>query len=561
MSSIIQKQLEEVEKKIIQGNFLECFEIIEKNIDKKNITKEYRYKFLVLKTFILNQYGQYQEAFEITSKILADKSVKENIELLIDVLNEKVYTLAFLGKIQEALSVFDNIDEILTKSKLPEMVINKQKTLLYRAKWWLYFTIGDREKFIHYANEFNSYAKKYGNKLQIAASFNVLAFIHVWDVPNHELCKEYLDNSYKIIQEIGNKLELTRYYLWFGTYCAAKYEYNQALELYQKGIDLALENEFNQPLPVIYLYKGRIHQRLLELDTALDLFTKSLEFPTSISWQIYPTASIGIIYHTKGELNLALDYYKKSLKKCREIDEKRLRSSLLLYIIQLFLELNDIEKAQEYLNELNEFNNTIHSVDVNEDFVIASALVLKASNQIRDLGKAADLLEELLKQDSTRNLLFISLNLIAINLKELQLSPNEANLDKVNKQIRNLQEMAERQRYIYLQIEIFQLKSQLALIELKAEKALEYLMTAKTLASEKGSILQEENIIQEIDQLNKQLDMWKQLQAKNSPLTETIKQIPFDKTINRISKEAIVEERDEKTGKIIEYRKLFALKL
>ncbi|NHJ49491.1 MAG: tetratricopeptide repeat protein, partial [Asgard group archaeon] len=547
MSSTIQKQLEEVEKNIIQGNFLYCFEIIEKNIKQKNISKEDQYKFLALKTFILNQYGEYQEALEITEKVFTDKTVKENLELYLDILNENVLSLAFLGKIQEALTKFDIIDEILTNSKIKEKVIYKQKALFNRAKWWFHFTLGDREKFIHHAHEFNNYSIKYGNKFHIATSYNILAFIYSDDVPNLELCKEYLDSSYEIIKEIGNKFELTRYHLWYGVYCFAKYEYNLALESFQKGIDLALENKYNLQLPILYLYKGAIHRRLLELDKALDLTTKSLKFPTTISWQIYPTSSIGYIYHLKGELSLALDYYKKSLKKCQEINEKRHRSYLLTNIVELCLELDDTEKANEYLNELDEFNKTIQNDITYEHFTLAKALVLKASNQIRDLSKAADLLEELLKQEEIRNPLEITFNLITINLKELQLSPNEVNLGKVNNQINNLQEMAERQHYTFLRIEIFQLKSQLALIESDAEKALEYLMTAKTLASEKGSTLQVENIVLEIEQLNKQLDMWKQLQAKSSPLTETIKQITLDKTINRISKETIIEERDENT--------------
>jgi hypothetical protein len=105
------------------------------------------------------------------------------------------------------------------------------------------------------------------------------------------------------------------------------------------------------------------------------------------------------------------------------------------------------------------------------------------------------------------------------------------------------------------------LKSQIALIELNAEKAVELLITAKTIAEERGAKLQAQEIVKDQEQLNKQLGMWQQLQANNTSLSETIKQVPLENTINRIIKETIIEERDEITGKIIEYRKLFALKL
>ena len=74
-------------------------------------------------------------------------------------------------------------------------------------------------------------------------------------------------------------------------------------------------------------------------------------------------------------------------------------------------------------------------------------------------------------------------------------------------------------------------------------------------------IKQSQEIALEQEQLKEKLNMWKELQEKKSPLIETIKQVPIEKTIDRIAKETIIEERDEQTGKVIEYRKLFVIKI
>ncbi len=55
--------------------------------------------------------------------------------------------------------------------------------------------------------------------------------------------------------------------------------------------------------------------------------------------------------------------------------------------------------------------------------------------------------------------------------------------------------------------------------------------------------------------------MWNELQEQKAPLEETLKLVSLESTVDTIKKETILENRDKETGKIIEYRKLFALKI
>ena len=57
------------------------------------------------------------------------------------------------------------------------------------------------------------------------------------------------------------------------------------------------------------------------------------------------------------------------------------------------------------------------------------------------------------------------------------------------------------------------------------------------------------------------MSMWNGFQKNNAPLAETIKQVPLEKTAKEITRDTLIEVRDEESGKIIEYRKLFALKI
>ena len=57
------------------------------------------------------------------------------------------------------------------------------------------------------------------------------------------------------------------------------------------------------------------------------------------------------------------------------------------------------------------------------------------------------------------------------------------------------------------------------------------------------------------------MGMWNKLQERKAPLSETVKLISLESTVKNIKQETVLEEHDEETGKIIEYRKLFALKI
>jgi len=63
------------------------------------------------------------------------------------------------------------------------------------------------------------------------------------------------------------------------------------------------------------------------------------------------------------------------------------------------------------------------------------------------------------------------------------------------------------------------------------------------------------------EKIEQQLTMLHKLQEQKAPLSESIKLVSLENVVKNIKQDAILEERDEKTGKIIEYRKLFVLKI
>ncbi len=55
--------------------------------------------------------------------------------------------------------------------------------------------------------------------------------------------------------------------------------------------------------------------------------------------------------------------------------------------------------------------------------------------------------------------------------------------------------------------------------------------------------------------------MLEKFQEQQALISETIKHISLESTVNTIKQEIVLVERDKETGEIINYRKLFALKI
>ncbi|NPE09765.1 MAG: tetratricopeptide repeat protein [Asgard group archaeon] len=340
-----------------------------------------------------------------------------------------------------------------------------------------------------------------------------------------------------------------------------KREFQAAIDFFQKSEVLTIEIDSTYVLHGIYNNLGVTFHNMWQLDEALEYYLKALKLREALRNLILN--NIGEIYYHKNDLEKSEKYYLKALEISRKIKDYRVLPNTLYCLIRNNVERRNSEKTKEYLDELELLNKKIGYELVEQYYLFAKVFVLKSSISMSDWIEAADILEEYLVQEKLPadwriDELFA---LAEIRLKELKLTGDKNAILEVRKQIERLQKEAESKQYYWLLINLYWLKSQLALIELDARKAIQLLITAKTLAEEKNIGLLVEKINQEQKQLESQLTMWEKLKEQNPPILEVLKQVPIEETAKHIVKDTVMEVRDEKTGDVIEYRKLFALKI
>ncbi len=143
------------------------------------------------------------------------------------------------------------------------------------------------------------------------------------------------------IQELGDILS---------RFCYESSMYHSAIFYAQQVYNLLGDNTRG----VILNRLGLIYQIYGELDRAMEFFKKTLAGYRKSGDERNEgslLSNISQVYSTRGDYGQALDYLEKSLKICRKIGDKKLEGTILNNISQVYSARGDNERALEYLEK------------------------------------------------------------------------------------------------------------------------------------------------------------------------------------------------------------------
>jgi hypothetical protein len=224
-----------------------------------------------------------------------------------------------------------------------------------------------------------------------------------------------------------------------------------------------------------------------------------------------------------------------------------------------------LEEAKKYHKLLSEINEKSDRNTYRFQTKYSNGLILKASKSFRDWSKAIDIFEQILEEmidfiDSHTKVVVL-MNLTELLIIELEQTGEKETLEKVRSNLNEIQSLAEENHLFTLKIDISRLQASFALLEFNIGKAKQILEETLSFAQDKEMQKSIMEIEHDLEALEKQSKLLADLQKENSPITNTLKHVKLANGIKKISQETNVEIRDEESGKVIEYRKLFALKI
>jgi tetratricopeptide (TPR) repeat protein len=557
----VEKEIEEVKSLIIKAKLKEALAKTKDLLKKDNLTKEVELRIIVIQSEILSYNAEFPKALKLAEKVLKESEKIDNDVLKADACMVKTIILYNIGKFKECYEFSKKGLEYLADDKrFDYKQIAKTKVLLLLNLATLEFEFGNYpigKKIFDDVHEF-ALKTKIDQIIGFALCIKGQATTFVGDKVQAE---KLVDEGMAIQKPLGENLFFIYSCFTYATVKQLIGKYDVALEYHQKGIDLSLETGAKLLLYGFYTHAALIYSRQYKLDKALKYNEKALELTQTSKAVTY--VNTGAIYLLKNEIEKAYENFMLGLEESKKTGHFRMIPGLLYQLVLSSLLLNKIDLAKKYLQELKDLRKESDFKQIPLYSQLGEVLILKESTKIQDWFKAVEILEELLASEDLRRSSQIDVlyHLVEIRLRELQVTADQEVLIKVKSYIEKIQTYAEDRKQFSLLANIYRLKSQLALVELNAEKAVDFLITAKTLAEERNLQSIAVSIQEEQAKLEKQQAMWSSLKEQKAPLQETLKEVHLNNSVKQLAKETVLEVQDERTGDVIEYRKLFALKI
>ena len=315
-----------------------------------------------------------------------------------------------------------------------------------------------------------------------------------------------------------------------------KGEFDHALEYTERSLTLA--NEVNDKFFIAwaFLTKATLYHNKGEVARSIPIYEQSLAIAKELNNNRLITLNLNNMadaYRMNGELDHALECSEQYLAHLSEIGDLYREAWFHDPLIQILIEKGDLERAQLYLNHLEQLNNQLEDKGINLTYLYNKALILKESPRISNRGKAEEILKQILeKKEISWDLKERALlTLCELLIFEFQMSNEEEVLDELKSYVTQLLETAEKSKSYWLLCEIHLLQARLSLITFDIKKAQRFLTQAQQIAERFNLNQLVSKIATEKEDLLKKLDLWDNLKEVGASMTDRFNLARLDEQI------------------------------
>jgi tetratricopeptide (TPR) repeat protein len=358
-----------------------------------------------------------------------------------------------------------------------------------------------------------------------------------------------LENKYSSMFE-DHKLNYSiEEYSWFAFYYRSignlnlsLGQINLALKYYEKALYLKKEIKEDKDLPSILNNIGNAYLLQGDLDKALLNFNQSFEGFKDLNNNLvvsYPVHNIGFVNFLKGDIQQALKYYKKSLQLRSNAKFASEAAGSYFSIIQCYIELNQLDTANQFYKELISLNDSTENSYVNLVTRLAKAILLKNNPKMAIKSQSEEIFrqiieESVIKYDFT---VIAIVNLVELLLFELKIEYNDKTFNQIRDLISKIKAISKSQNIVPLQIQTSILDGKISILEGDLTKAETVFREGELLASKKGFLGLKKQLLNEIENLHQKYQDWKDLYYRNASYGERIEKMELQTYIQDLLKQ------------------------
>lgn len=458
------------------------------------------------------QKSKFRDGIAQIEKLEMETSLSQTIKIEIQI--KKIKFLEKLEKYSEALLLAEkllNHPKIASNSKL------RTHVLIERAK--VLFSTGDMKNCIITIKmaELNliSYRNNHDPEInKLMAMLILLRGGYNWHNGELENALYYFKLNLELQIQIQNPLDLAHAYNNVGVMYNASGNFTSALkylkDAYQKykeiGSTRGLSKTGNN-IGAILIQLGELEEALFYMKNALD--TDIIEgYFDGIR---VASHNIGEVYWHKGEFQMALAYLKQSLELCTKTNDDFHITETLVPLIAVSLELGHITKAETFLDQIRQIEDTTDNAIIHQRFLLANSLILIKRNRKVHLEQAEINLKQII-QDKVRYhdvSMMAIIHLCSIQIKQMERSTDLTILNELKENFDFIIKNCEENHSHSLLVQSHLIKARLSMINLNFNNSQRFLLKAINLAHAYGLHRVEQEIYQEYDQFILNSSFWK----------------------------------------------------
>jgi tetratricopeptide (TPR) repeat protein len=490
-----------------------------------------RLKFQLLEVEIYNETGKYQQALKLSEDILNNSQKLDDSLQMLDAIIAKAVALSHLGEFGKSLAYIKLGERVLDKLKNTDSsILFIRKAILNYEKGFIFEVEEDLKNSLDSYLQSLSLRREIDDRFGLVKSNNAIARIYfkMGDIVRALLIFQQSLNIARELEDKGAEADILNnicnIYLWKG-------DFGPALEHCLQSFVLSEEVGDNDLIANSLFSKSLIYNHLGEFDHSLKDLERCLSIREEINDKIGISETLNALSYVlflKGELNQATNYLNQGqeilqnletnlgiddiletlgmilfqrgeydqaieqLVRCMELREdqksKKELVSALFWLILVNIENNSLEQAQDYLKKMQKIIEKQNNLLSNLKYRLASALILKKSNNLDILRKARNIYNEIVNGEIIDiGLYAITLfNLCELYLKQMHISNNFDDMNNLKAMIEKHFKLAEEIESHTMFAENIWLKANVSLMQQKLPEAKLLLDQAEQISNEKG---------------------------------------------------------------------------
>jgi len=250
-----------------------------------------------------------------------------------------------IGDFQKALNNFQKALEI---SK--ELEDNKRIFEIYRGIGNLYNHKGDLSTALEFYEKAAELSRELEDRTKLAEFYNSVMVV-LKDQGNFPKALDYLYKALNIYEENNDQFGIAVSYHSIGLSLVSQYELDEALRYFLSALKLYEKIGDENNKSYLHIEIGYIYQEKCEYDLALKYYIEASKYQqiSRVVGKAY--LKMATIYESQNQIDLAFDYYNKSLQLSEKIDSKEALSCILCKIGTLKFKTGDIDEATQHIEK------------------------------------------------------------------------------------------------------------------------------------------------------------------------------------------------------------------